>query len=84
MSLVIAVDRDGNERIVLVGRVGSENPGEENLFEVRVTDIEGNVPTGISNPVVGPKTYQAAKDAAEKFALDNGYRLKVGKPSSES
>lgn len=79
-GLKILVDPAGNKRALLVIGVGpnSASPGAELFFTVRLTDVDGNVPDGIPDPLTEPLPYDEALAAAERLAAERGLRLYEG------
>jgi hypothetical protein len=71
----ISVDPAGNKRVLLVVGVGPKAQDvAEHLFVVRLTDLEGNVPDGIPDPLTRPLKHDAAVAAAERLAVEYGLR----------
>ena len=56
MPRKVSVDPAGNKRVLQVVGVGPKEPSAraEHFFEVRLTDLAGNVPEGIRDPLDGP------------------------------
>src|SRR5262249_45981445 len=77
LSMKISVDLSGNKRLLQVVGVGPKGSscGAEHFFEVRLTDLDGNVPEGVPDPLAGPLRYDEAMAAAERLAAENGLRL---------
>jgi hypothetical protein len=68
----VSVDPAGNKRVLQVVGVGPKEPSAraEHFFEVRLTDLAGNVPEGIRDPLDGPLPYEEAMAAAKRRAAE--------------
>ena len=72
MPRKVSVDPAGNKRVLQVVGVGPKEPSAraEHFFEVRLTDLAGNVPEGIRDPLDGPLPDQEAMAAAKRRAAE--------------
>jgi hypothetical protein len=77
MTLTVIVNREGTRRLLTIVGVGPKSSewGAKHFFEVRLTDVAGQVPDGVHDPLFEAATIKAAYRAALRYAEEGGYRL---------